>query len=128
MNSSSDQLAEVLAQRALKGFKQSGAWPQFVPYERIPESISAYADLKEIVRDAYELGWRRRVGEPTEIDEDLREACERSTIENSRGVTVFPQLLELAGTVPLFGTVDAASAAAAGNEGAGADLLPAAAY
>ncbi len=67
----SDLLAEILAGRALGGFTRSNLWHQFVPDERNPESLAAYADLRDIVRDAYELGWRRRAVEPTEIDRNL---------------------------------------------------------
>ncbi|MDR6394613.1 hypothetical protein [Herbaspirillum seropedicae] len=76
MNNPNDHLAEILVQRALNGFVRSGAWHQFVPDESFPESIAAYNDLKDIVRDAYELGWRRRGGEPTDIDEEIHEAYE----------------------------------------------------
>lgn len=69
-----DGLSEVLASRALSKFTRSGLWPQFVPDERDPASLDAYADLREIVRDAYELGWRRRGGEPTDIDADIDES------------------------------------------------------
>ena len=77
MSSPDDQLADVLVQRALRGFARSGVWPQFVPDEQFPESVAAYNDLKDIVRDAYELGWRRRGGEATDIDEELHRAHER---------------------------------------------------
>ncbi|WP_343724557.1 hypothetical protein [Herbaspirillum huttiense] len=69
-----DGLSEVLAARALSKFTRSGLWPQFVPDERDPSSLDAYADLRDIVRDAYELGWRRRAGEITEIDAELDES------------------------------------------------------
>lgn len=36
--------------------------------------IQAYADLRDIVLDAYELGWRRRAGEVTEIDAKINES------------------------------------------------------
>lgn len=54
-----DGLSEVLAARALSRFTRSSLWPQFVPDERDRASMDAYADLRDIVRDAYELGWRR---------------------------------------------------------------------
>lgn len=74
MDLSYDGLSEVLAARALSKFFRSGLWHQFVPDERDRASLDAYADLRDIVRDAYELGWRRRAGETTEIDAELTEA------------------------------------------------------
>lgn len=80
-----DGLSEVLAARALSRFTRSGLWHQFVPDERDPASIRAYADLRDIVRDAYELGWHRRAGEPTEIDVELTEADDRRAAASRSG-------------------------------------------
>ncbi len=71
-----DGLSEVLAARALSRFTRSGLWSHFIPDERDRASMDAYADLRDIVRDAYELGWRRRAGEPTEIDQFLNASDE----------------------------------------------------
>jgi len=80
-----DGLSEVLAARALSKFTRSGLWQQFVPDERDPASLDAYADLRDIVRDAYELGWRRRAGETTEIDVELSAADDRRAAASRDG-------------------------------------------
>lgn len=85
MSHTDDELAEVLTQRALAQFSRSGLGDLFTPNEANPATFAAYADLREIVLDAFLMGQKRLKGYATPIDEDLDEAREHMTAADNAG-------------------------------------------